>query len=585
MKKINKKDIKSTAGFLKDTQQLILKSLGASIIFQTSELLIAFHGLACFGFCAGKYDLADEKSIALQCAAVLQAFDMYEKGKLDDYLKRNSTEKDVDPIHHFVKYVVGFHQLPAKIVVDLERKVRANLQELQVLIDRYESDPVIIDYQNGMRRPQHSSKVRIDFYERCKVEQSVILRYLLYELEERAIAKAMQDESFNSFGFLWYEGFWDRPYKWWQHRSIEYFDYRKINVCRHRLDEVVISEIPVLEELYISNKKLFYRRLGKIMPPSEIFRQIKSYYVPSLPKVIERKPVMDELEKLMKAKRWYGFTALALTQVEGIFSDMLHILHPSKNYSSLSTKASAIRNHYHPEGRNFDYFEYHLPELRNSFLHSGSIRNNDFRLISLDLLYDLFYLLTVFLQLNDPHMELHKFLTKNSTESIHGIASLNHLFNLVDEVQKRSAKNPSHAELRKTLEQWNQFRKDVLMPSTEVELLVREEIVPLPGKIDRLFETFRAQTAYDGVEIDFSKMNVKAIQDKAGSLQLVYTERLYHLKEDYKNILSALKFMNRYKIFLPEASEDMQKEIGNIPKENKGKLDKALALQVVFEFC
>lgn len=46
------------------------------------------------------------------------------------------------------------------------------------------------------------------------------------------------------------------------------------------------------------------------------------FYLSYLPMQNERKPPFDELEKLFKIKRWISYYCLALTQIEGLFSEM-----------------------------------------------------------------------------------------------------------------------------------------------------------------------------------------------------------------------------------------------------------------------
>lgn len=582
--KVKITDIDQSYGAIRRTNALLQGGLSRNIVFSHSEYAIAFHSLDLFNFRKRTYSFAVRASIEKVCLNILKRFGIYERGKIEPAFKKKTGDEDYNPIAHFVQHIVGFHRLPVSVRGELEGMVKSNLKELLALIDEYERDRYIIDYKEGNRRNEHESKIRVDFYERCIKERDTIVKYLANDLEKRAIAKASQNEHLREFGLLWYEGYWDRPYKWWQHRSIEFFDYRKVNVCRHRLDEITVRQIPKLEVLYQKDKGGFYRILFKAVAPEMVFHEFNNYYIPVLPKVAERRPVFDEMEYLFKKKKWYGYTALALTQVEGIFSDMLDILFPNRHYSSLSTKVFAVRPYYNFEERNFDYFEYHLPKLRNSFLHSGSIGGKDFRLISYDLLYDLRYLMSVFHELNDPHIELHKILKKRTTEVITGIASLNHLLNLVAEVQSRHKKHPEHVELKSVLDEWRVFEKEVLSPSQEMEYYLSMVYNELGQKLADFYNRLKLQTQYDGaIVIDLEHMNMKTIM---GSKQLIIDEIKefsYSYNEEYKYFMDIFTLTRIYKHHLPHSSEHVTFMITEIQNKYGQDLIKLQALKEVFK--
>jgi len=55
--------------------------------------------------------------------------------------------------------------------------------------------------------------------------------------------------------------------------------------------------------------------------PAALMQELR-FYLSYLPMQNERKPPFDELEKLFKIKRWISYYCLALTQIEGLFSEM-----------------------------------------------------------------------------------------------------------------------------------------------------------------------------------------------------------------------------------------------------------------------
>ena len=261
---------------------------------------------------------------------------------------------------------------------------------------------------------------------------------------------------------------------------------------------------------------------------------------------------------------------------------MLYILYPQKKYSSLSTKVFAVRPHYKYEERNFDYFEYHLPFLRNSFLHSGTIKDKDFSLLSYDLIYDLHYLLKVFHEVSDAHMELHKMLKKNSTEIISGIKSFNHIFRLIAEVQERSKKNPTHEELKKILNEWFDFEKDILLPSTELEYYIRLETEDIDKKFTDFFEKIKIQTAYNGSEFDIAATDMKYITTNLDKIKQIHAENLSSFRGEYDNIMNILEFIGQYKKFLPNTSIEVVNYLAEIQKRHKSNFLKLQKLKPAF---
>ena len=62
--------------------------------------------------------------------------------------------------------------------------------------------------------------------------------------------------------------------------------------------------------------------------PAALMQKLR-FYLSYLPMQNERKPPFDELEKLFKIKRWISYYCVALTQIEGLFSEMYWILNPA----------------------------------------------------------------------------------------------------------------------------------------------------------------------------------------------------------------------------------------------------------------
>lgn len=581
--KIKTKDIQQNVGSINEAGPIIRDRLSKEIIFQTDESIIAYHSLTFFDIQKDKYSADNKQSIESQCAFLLGKFGIYKEGKKRATRDDKQKEK-TNPIQDFITDVVGFHRLPSQIMSELEWKVKRDLKQLLTLIRKYESNQVIIDYKKGERRPEHHSKTVIDFYERCTAERQNITDYLINYLEDRVLTKATQDPWMRqNLTFLMFENYRDFPYKWWQPRSIEYFDYEKINPYRHRLDNFSIKEIDEMEELFTSDKKKFYKNLKSHITPLQVFDQFKTYYFRLFSKLQEREPVFNELSYLMKSKKWYSFTALALTQVEGIFSDMLYILYPKKRYSSLSTKVFAVRPFYDLAESSFDYFEYYLPVLRNSFLHSGSIANKNFEYLSYDLLYDLYFLITIYGELKDPHIELNNFLRKDSSRNIFELKDFNHIFKLIDKVEERAKHNPSHKEFQETIDAWYSYERTVLVPSAEMYYWANEMNSSIDKNIDNFFDQLSDLMSRKGVNINVADETAQSLKKNVFIICEALSEEAYYLQQDYESLMNNHIFLKQYKKYLPATPKEDMDLLKHIDIRTKEKFAKLLLLKDTFK--
>lgn len=579
---IRLKDIDGTLGGIHKIQKHLFNTVPIDLFFTQDRTIIAFHCLKHFNFKINSFQLSNKESIEKACLKVLEKCGIFDKGEIVDIFKTTQPKtkpEEFNPIFQFVKYVVGFNKLPVDLYYELEDKVKSNLKELLNLINKYESDETIIEYNKTEKnRAGHLGKTKIDFYKRCLKERDTIIKYLTFELKKRVIIKAKQDDFLPAgFSWLWYEEYWDRPYKWWQYRSIEFFDYERINVCRHRLLEIYLKEIPDYEQLYAQNKAKFYKLLNNKVGPEKIFHYI-NHHLKDIPILSERIPIFIELKLLLKSRKWFGFTALALSQIEGIFTDMLYIMYPKEKYSSLSTKVSSVRPHYKNEERNFDYFEYYLPLLRNSFLHAGSIQNRDFKLLSFDLLYDLNYILGVVEELNDPYIELHNILKRGHIDAITGIESFNHLFTLLSKVKDRYDKNNDRPELKDELDKWVSFEMD-MQNNAEIDFYISN----LNSDIDERIKNLLQGIYIADLECNLHNMPTKDLKSNFEKIKEIINRIGFNLKEDFDYILSVEKFIQSYRAYLPNCSEDVNNVIADIKKRNVESFKKIHILKPAFQ--
>ncbi|MDR3695912.1 hypothetical protein [Mucilaginibacter sp.] len=576
MNKIKLADLDQTYGSIRKIREHILESVPENLFLSDEKMDIVYHTLKEFNFKkAIKWN--DLPAIEKACVSILNKTGWYINGKLDPEL-RSEDRLVYDPITHYFEEVLGFTKLPVITFRDLEIKVRLDLRGVLSLIERYENkEEYVRDFlETGVKRGEHEGKIRLDFYERCRKERDEIVKHLSKGLVNRAIYRSRSDTLMSNTSLRWFEEYRDRPYQWGRVRSIQYFDYEKIDVFRHRIDDLTVRNIRPLEKLYNQKKyKAFYKEVRKYLSPDEIFNQIFNYYIPRNLKVLDRKPVFEELAYLLKKKRWYGFTALALTQVEGIFSDMLAVITPKTKHSSLSNKVFAIRPYFNYYDSAFDYFEYILPRVRNRFLHSGTITGRDFEIIAYDLLYDLHFLLKAFLQANDNQIKLMNMLNEDTLKQIGSIHDFLELFKILDELQKRLKQNPDSKELAEILFRWTGFEQSNLKDSGNLEHFAGDILNRLNIITSKFYDTIFANTAYSASQINLAKMTSKEVRDNIESIKEILKDTTYFFKDQLQEIVNMHNFLKLHEKHLPSFPTIENKLLKDLLKNEKNNMNVA----------
>lgn len=113
---------------------------------------------------------------------------------------------------------------------------------------------------------------------------------------------------------------------------MEKLDYRRINVIRNKLNYV---------DLKLDDTKGYTKEITdsilKNVNPKTLLADLK-VDLNLVPVVKDRKDIFVEMEELFLKKKWYGFYALALPQIEGIFSEMVEIIEKKQSFSALPDK-------------------------------------------------------------------------------------------------------------------------------------------------------------------------------------------------------------------------------------------------------
>lgn len=352
--------------------------------------------------------------------------------------KQQEKKKEKDPAHLFQVWILGFDKLPYDQLRLIRPTVETHLSEINDLIKEYERHPEIVRHNSQKRTSRnHRTKTIIDLYNRCLQERQLILDYYLKGVFERAIERSrahLYDFAFTRM--LSY--FRDYPYGFgnkWRGRS---YDYRDIDCVSHRVSELAASDIPNFYDLYSRNKAKFYKFLFKRRTKTKLFESIASN-LEHIPLRSDRTEIFRELKHLFNGKRWLSFYALALPQVEGLFAEMVVAANPDKTTNnSLSDKVKAVRPDFSLSDSYFDYYEYVLPEQRNSFLHTGY--DKDFRLKAFDLLTDLEHILSVFAGLENSMVKISKILKERDPVKFSDAKSFAEYFKLLNSLHTKQRK-------------------------------------------------------------------------------------------------------------------------------------------------
>lgn len=392
----------------------------------------------------------------------------------------------LDPVRKYRQMVLQLDQLPYVTFSLLNSHVKEDLLDINALIDRYEQKPVISAFlKKGEVSRKHEERMLVDFYERCTEERVVILKYYLEGIKKRALDKAwhkfpLMPPDFLSF-LLDYPYYYARPY------GREYFDIDQIDLVSHRLGTFPIQPDRKLEMLYKNNKAGFYRLYFKRIPVEQHFQSFM-WHLAYLPLKNDRTLIFKELRLLFNARRWVGFYALALPQIEGLFSEMCTVIRPDSNLSqhSLTSKVEIVRPFYSLSRSYFDYYQYVIPIMRNKFAHTGY--DDDFKLKSFDLLSDLHYLLTVFYELDNAMVKVKKLHTNRDFRNFINIVDFAAYFELLDQLMP-SQRNDIKVEI-------SDFEQVFLLKECSIEYIIDDFNQNLLEKIDEFLTELEGNLAY-----------------------------------------------------------------------------------------
>jgi hypothetical protein len=452
--------------------------------------------------------------------------------------------------------VLRTDKLPGPIYFELEHVVKRDLEELSNLITYYESTPFIISRSLKPRvATGHEEAIIQEFYERCIKEQQLIVKHLLKGLKKRALEKS-QHNPYAKHIYYVNDGIYDYPYKF--RTTVSLFDSRRISQVNHRLLPLYQDEVDEFIDLYNTDKAKFYVRYFERYSVEEIFKDI-FFNLSHLPIENNRNEIFSELQKLFEGKNWLPFYALALPQVEGLFTEMCQVAYGKKKFRALSDKVQTLRPlHYWSEDY-FDYFQFIVPRQRNKFMHTGF--DEGIELKAYDILVDLEYILQVFAELENPLVKVKKLHVRKKLEDFVSYQEYSAYFSLLNDL--------TEAQFDEIKQEILDFERDFLAEYCNVDLVAKELMAQIPIVIKDWTVKVEYMVGSSAFASGISDKPFKELQKLiVDDLFLSKVRDVFHYyPDDIEKILSSSVFLKDHKRFLPSLDKSIARELDDFRKQ------------------
>jgi hypothetical protein len=543
-----------TIGEIHDVSRQIFDTMPDNVLFSKSKEELCFNVLNEFDFPTGTINVSDIASLEQGCKTIMALM-----GIDDDFEKTlllGKEEKFENQLDRFLHYFLDFTGLPGVFKEQLELKVQTDLDKINTFITEYEK----IDFiQKGETPRNHNQRTQNDFYKRCVDEKAKIVTHLATGINERALSKAKRDRLWGMAEMM-FEEFRDRPYKLPMPKSTEYFDVDKIDKVGHRLGEIAISKGRELKQLYKQDKEKFYAEFETLIPEEKVLGSMLQQ-INFLPFVSEqRKEIFKELIDLYKNKKLFGFYALSLTQIEGLFTEMCRMCEPGFNspYAALPDKVNIVRPYHQFSENRFDYFQYYLPNLRNRFLHYGLDANEKIEILCKEHLWDLEEVVSIFLGLNIDALWMLRLIRKREDADFMSVSGLCFYFKLLGSVKQKKQFGFFETEVKSL--------NEIYLPDVVYNVVfdLNEKTKAL---IETIYEPVKVQSMTNGFEVDLKIILSKNIVDNKEKVKTALKETFnWQFQSEIEELLQILKFIKSYKQHLDInfITADVQTEIEEV---------------------
>ncbi|WP_406823961.1 hypothetical protein [Pedobacter sp. KACC 23697] len=522
-----------------EVARLIREAISIEDIFMYSNYELTFRSLSTFNFKKLEYNKTSVEKYAQKVLAAT------------GFLKNVS-----DPVLAFVRVFLDKGERLLEVKNNLESKAKGHLQQIQSLLEHYYQQPFIMEYRSKPTTPRNNLERKLlTFYRRTVDKKEEIVEYLLNGILVRALEKSApgykrdwgegleelsrQFEEHDDFPYLEQPYVFDFNY----HLNMEKLDYRLINPLLNKFGYMEQDAYKLGRYTKAINDGFEKRIRPKLFFPSLLND------LAELPVIGKRWEIFKEMEFLFEEGKWYSLYALALPQVEGIFSEMLEMIAKKKTKGSLTEKVNSVRQYYEFAHYTFDYYEFTLADLRNSFSHSGKVENPKIKCFHL--LLDIKYLLSVFMDFDAPLSKLSKII-KAGHEKFNHIGDFAYFITLLDMVN-------------------SQDRLDSIsdMASNFVyrELSKKINLVKMIGKLEfdfqqsvRIFDQRMSNLLKDRDFKLFQSQN-KIILERLDQIEGGFNNLPIMVNEQYKLILDSQNFAFNFPRYFPKLPKQTLKKI------------------------
>lgn len=537
-------------------------------IFSPTYPVLCFHILKSIEYPDNHNLVIEEASIMEGCEKVKHIF-LYHFTSWED---SHPSTANPSIFQLLIFNLLDLVKLPGIELKNLEEKVKEDLAKRDNAIKKYTKEKYIQNFKNEAAQPKNQEERTLHaFYVRNLDEQQIIIDYLLNGVKEKALEKSSSYYK----NLSWLSFFDDRNYITAAAFSEKYFDHEQIDLVSHRLLTVGIQEGRKLKELYYLDKVQFYKELFIITPPVQVISDT-NYYLQMLdPLTDKRKALFKEMFELYLAGNYYGFYALALGQVEGLFAEMLGKINPLANKSSLPEKVKALRSYQQKHLSNFDYYEFFIPLQRNKFMHAGI--DDEIEIKAHDLLFDLMNVLSIYVSLDTPIVELTQMLKRRSGDSFIDEEGFVRFFDLMD----LSAK---HKDFNSLKSQIGDFEQNFLVRELVNNDIVGEIQSYIPQTLSHLKETVRLFTTYNNAApVNLDLWTLHFINTKKDKL----IEELKGVFQAHFDIFSKLdnyhRFISKVLKYMPSISPEIKDKIEDLKRVHGDDLNRIASIRQILE--
>lgn len=418
-------------------EQAVLKTLGRKIFeFHSMEALY-------FGVLSSIKQTKDvelnEISIEGNIEIVLEhfGFNKIPKASITN-LSTGKTNSEERSKKSYFNLLLGISELPYNELAVIKGEVESHLNYFNDLIQHYESLSEVKDLLNEGKRSEYSeSRTIIHFYSRCLEERQAILNYYLHGMYTRALQKSRHEKGSLFATMTLLSDFNHRPYEFGRSVFGRNYDYRILDCSTHRLilSNVAMNKYMDFRKLYKSDKEKFYEDYFELRGVEKIFKSIDRNLA-LLPVSPARKNIFEELKRFFISGEWLAFYAIALPQVEGLFSEMLESDNTnSAGKNALSAKVRKVRSWFIHNEKNLDYYEYSLPKYRNKFAHGVLL--DDIKLLAYDLLTDLDDVLDLFSGAEKPSIKVSRTIRRKNEVDFRELSMYGNFFKAVNSLTQK----------------------------------------------------------------------------------------------------------------------------------------------------